>query len=54
MMRCSDSRVHEDEGHVDVVRRVEVLDLTNGQVEEGHAIANLDDRLGAGAARERG
>jgi hypothetical protein len=37
--------VHEDEWNVDVVLLVEVLDLTNGQIEERHAIANLNDRL---------
>jgi hypothetical protein len=42
-------RVHEDERDVDVVCAVEVLDLSNGKVEEGHAITNLDNRLGANA-----
>ncbi len=43
-------RVHEDEGDVDVVRAVEMLDLSHREVEEGHALADLDDRLGAGAS----
>jgi len=43
-------RVHEDEGDVDVVGAVEELDLTDGQVEERHAVADLNDRLGANAA----
>jgi hypothetical protein len=30
--------VHEHEGDVDVVRAVEELDLTDGQVEEGHDV----------------
>lgn len=43
-------RVHENEGHVDVVLSVEVLDLSHRQVEEGLAISNLNDGLGADAA----
>ena len=43
-------RVHEDKGDVDVVRAVEMLDLTNRKIEEGHALTDLDDRLGTGAA----
>lgn len=42
-------RVHEDKGDVDVVRAVEVLNLTHGKVEEGHAFTDLDDRFGTGA-----
>lgn len=42
--------VHEDEGDVDVVGAVEELDLTDGEVEERHAVADLDDGLGADAA----
>lgn len=42
--------VHEDEGHVDIVGAVEVLDLTDGQVKERHAIADLNDGLGADTA----
>jgi len=36
-------RVHEKEGNIDVVGAVEILDLADGEVEEGHAVANLDD-----------
>jgi len=42
-------RVHQDEGHVRVVCPVEVLDLADRHVKEGHAIADFDDRLGADA-----
>lgn len=42
--------VHEDEGDVDVVGAVEELDLADGQVKERHAIADLNDGLGANAA----
>lgn len=37
--------VHEHQGHADVVGAVEVLDLSDGEVEEGHALADLDDGL---------
>lgn len=43
-------RVHENEGDVDVELLVEVLDLAHRQVEEGHALAHLDDRLGSNTA----
>jgi len=43
-------RVHQNEGDVDIVGAVEVLDLADGQVKERHAVANLDDGLGADAA----
>jgi hypothetical protein len=43
-------RVHEDEGHVDPVLRVEVLDLAHRQVEEGHVVADFNDRLGTDTA----
>ena len=42
--------VHEDKGYVDIVGAVEVLDLPYGQVEEGHAVADLDDGLWTNAA----
>lgn len=42
-------RVHQDERHVDVVGAVEELDLSHGKVEEGHAVTDLDDRLGTDA-----
>jgi len=41
--------VHEDEGNVHVECAVEVLDLANRQVKEGHALTDLDDGLGADA-----
>lgn len=41
--------IHEDEWDVDVVSGVEVLDLADGEVEEGHAFANLDYTLRSGA-----
>jgi len=43
-------RVHEDEWDVDTVGLVEVLNLPNGQVEEGHAVPDLDDGLGSDTA----
>ena len=43
-------RVHQHEGDVDVVGAVQELDLTDGEVEERHAVADLDDRLGTDAA----
>jgi hypothetical protein len=43
-------RVHQHEGDVDIVGAVEEFDLTDRQVEERHAVADLDDRLGADAA----
>jgi hypothetical protein len=39
-------RVHKDEGNVNVVCAVEVLDLSHRKVEEGHAITDLNDGLG--------
>jgi len=35
--------VHQDERYVDVVCAIEVLDLADGEVEEGHAITNFND-----------
>jgi hypothetical protein len=46
-------RVHEHKGNVDLVFRVEVLDLAHGQVEERHAVANLDGALWPHAAHRR-
>ena len=43
-------RVHEDERNVDVVFRVEVLNLPDGKVEEGHVVTDLNNRLGTDAA----
>ena len=42
--------VHENKGNVDVEGAVEVLDLTHRQVQEGHALPDLNDGLGADAA----
>ena len=42
--------IHEHKGHVDIVGPVEVLNLSYRQIEEGHAIADLDDGLGADAS----
>lgn len=42
--------VHQDEGHVDVESAVEVLDLADGQIQEGHALTDLNDGLGADTA----
>jgi len=41
---------HEDEGDIDTVGGVEVLDLTNGEVEEGHIVLDLESTLGTGHA----
>jgi len=43
-------RVHQDEGNVDAVGAVEVLDLSDRKVEERHTVTNLNDRLGANTA----
>jgi hypothetical protein len=37
---------HEHEWHIDLARGIEVLDLTHGQVEEGHVVLDLKGRLG--------
>lgn len=42
-------RVHQDERHVRVISAVQVLDLSHGKVQEGHAITDLNDGLGANA-----
>jgi hypothetical protein len=42
--------VHQDEGNVDVEAAVEVLDLANRQIQEGHALTDLDDGLGTDTA----
>lgn len=46
-------RGHEDERDVDAVGSVEVLDLTNGQVEESHVILDLEGTLCAGHTCDR-
>ena len=42
--------VHEEERDVDVISAVEVLNLANGEIEEGHAITDLNDGLGTDAS----
>lgn len=42
-------RVHEDKRNVDVVRAVEVLNLSDRKVEECHALTDLDNGLGTSA-----
>lgn len=42
--------VHEDERDVDVISAVEVLNLTDGEIEERHAITDLNDGLGTNAS----
>lgn len=39
--------VHQNEGHVDIVGSVEVFDLADGKIKEGHAVSNFDNGLGA-------
>lgn len=41
--------VHENKGDIDVVRAVEVLNLTDRQIQEGHALTDLNDGLGTDA-----
>ena len=37
---------HEDEGDIDTMGGVEVLDLTDGKIEEGHVVLYLESTLG--------
>jgi len=46
-------RVHEDEGDIDVMLRVQVLDLSDTQVEECHAFAHFNDGFRAHTAHGR-
>lgn len=39
-------RVHEDEGYVDFVLLVQVFDLSDGEVEEGHPFTDFDSGFG--------
>jgi hypothetical protein len=41
--------VHENEWDVDIICAVEVFDLSNRQIEEGHAIADFDNGFGTNA-----
>lgn len=43
-------RVHQEERNVDSVCSVQVLDLADGKVQEGHAVTDLNDGLGADTA----
>ena len=43
-------RGHENEGHVDSAGSVEVLDLSDGEIEEGHVVLDLEGTLRAGHA----
>jgi len=43
-------RSHENEGNIGTMGSVEVLDLTNGEIEEGHIILYLESALCAGHA----
>jgi len=42
--------VHENEWYVHIICSVKVLNLSNRQVKEGHAITDFDDRLGSNAS----
>ena len=42
--------VHENERDVDIVGAVEVFDLSDGKIEEGHAVSDLNDGLGTNTA----
>ena len=42
-------RVHENKRNVDIVGAVEVFNLADRQVEEGHAVTDLNDGLGTNA-----
>ena len=39
---------HKDEGNIDAVSRVQVLDLAHGEVEEGHVVLDLERALCTG------
>jgi hypothetical protein len=41
---------HEDKGNIDTVGGVEMLDLSDSQVEEGHVVLDLESTLGSGHA----
>ena len=36
-------RVHENEGNVNIICAVEVLDLSDSEIEEGHAVTDFDN-----------
>ena len=39
-------RVHENEGHIDLVHFIQVLDLAHRKIEERHALTNFNGRFG--------
>ena len=39
-------RGHEDEGYIDLVGRVEVLDLADSEIEESHVVFDLQGTFG--------
>ena len=41
--------VHEDKGDIDIIGAVEVLNLSDGEIEEGHAVSDFNDGLGTDA-----
>lgn len=43
-------RSHEDEGNIHLVGGVQMLDLADGQIEEGHVVLDLQSTFGAGHA----
>jgi len=42
--------VHKNEWDVDIICAVEVFDLSDRQIEEGHAVTDFDDGFGTNAA----
>ena len=46
-------RVHENEGHIDLVDLVEMLDLSHGEIQESHSFADFNCRLGRSAPTQR-
>lgn len=42
-------RVHEDERNVDLVFGVEVLDLSNTEIQESHSLSDFNDGFGSNA-----
>lgn len=48
-MSAKSVEAKEGERGVLLTNRVEVLDLSNREIQEGHAISNLDHRLGSNA-----
>jgi hypothetical protein len=42
--------VHQNKRNIDIIRAVEVLDLPDREIEEGHAVTDFDDGFGTNAA----